>query len=204
MRDSHDGKPRANKGKKGSTKPRNATKSPAKSSIKPKTAKKTLPQANKETKAILAEKRGKGRPPIFTPEIEALFLEGIARAISVRALCALHKVDQTTFFRHLEASEEFRQQYARAKERCADFMAEEILEIADDSSGDVKTVVRADGSEFETMDAEFVARSRLKVDARKWLAAKLRPKVYGEKIEHSGDKDNPITLASVVLMPPKA
>lgn len=28
-------------------------------------------------------------------------------------------------------------------------------------------------------DAEFIARSRLRIDTRKWLASKLAPKIYG-------------------------
>jgi hypothetical protein len=38
------------------------------------------------------------------------------------------------------------------------------------------------------MDAEFVARSRLRVDSRKWLAARMAPTKYGDKItqEHTG------------------
>ena len=33
-------------------------------------------------------------------------------------------------------------------------------------------------------DATAVARNRLRVDARKWLAAKMAPKKYGDKVEN--------------------
>jgi hypothetical protein len=35
----------------------------------------------------------------------------------------------------------------------------------------------------------MIERARLKVDARKWVAAKLKPKKYGDKLqtEHSGE-----------------
>lgn len=41
---------------------------------------------------------------------------------------------------------------------------------------------------------EQIARSRLRVDARKWAAAKLAPKKYGDRIahEHGGAGGGPI------------
>lgn len=59
-------------------------------------------------------------------------------------------------------------------------MAEEIITIADDSTGDV--IVGEDGN--EQTNHERVARSRLRVDARKWYASKLAPKRYGERVQH--------------------
>jgi hypothetical protein len=62
-------------------------------------------------------------------------------------------------------------------------MAEEILEIADNVGGDMMTL--ADGR--EVIDNAVVQRDRLRVDARKWLLAKLQPKKYGEKIDITSD-----------------
>jgi hypothetical protein len=59
----------------------------------------------------------------------------------------------------------------------AEFMAEDILDIADDDSKDIK--YDEDGN--ESCNAEFVARSRLRIDTRKWLASKLAPKIYGDR-----------------------
>ncbi|MRT15310.1 hypothetical protein GJV07_24135 [Enterobacteriaceae bacterium RIT711] len=81
------------------------------------------------------------------------------------------------------------QQYARAREVQAEILAEEIIEIADDSSGDV--FVDDDGR--EQTNHERVARSRLRVDARKWYASKLAPKRYGDRIQH----DQKITITDL-------
>ena len=67
--------------------------------------------------------------------------------------------------------------YAHAKGIQADLLAEEVLSIADDGSKD--TIIDEDGK--ERCDHEWVQRSRLKIDARKWIACKLMPKVYGDK-----------------------
>ena len=48
--------------------------------------------------------------------------------------------------------------------------------------------VRGDGTVDRVPDAEHVQRSKLRVDARKWLMAKAAPRRYGEKLDlnHSG------------------
>lgn len=74
------------------------------------------------------------------------------------------------------------EKYARAREAQADRHAEEILRIADDGKSD--TYIDEHGN--ERVDQEVVARSKLRVDARKWLASKMRPKVYGDKLDLGG------------------
>jgi hypothetical protein len=71
----------------------------------------------------------------------------------------------------------FRDQYARAREEQADKLFREIIEIADDASGDYVTT--SDGKRI--VDHENIQRSRLRVDAR---AARLAPRKYGDRIEH--------------------
>jgi hypothetical protein len=73
--------------------------------------------------------------------------------------------------------------YARAKEQQADLLAEEIIEIADDSSKDLQGY---DDYNNPIENKEFVNRSKLRVDARKWVASKLKPKKYGDKLELDG------------------
>ena len=63
-------------------------------------------------------------------------------------------------------------------------MAEEILEISDFTGYD--TIVNEKTGQ-EMLNSEWVARSRLRVDSRKWIACKLLPKVYGDKQEVKSD-----------------
>ena len=90
----------------------------------------------------------------------------------------------STVFKALAADREFAERYARAREVQADALFDEILDIADESKND--TFVDADGN--IGTNQEVVARSRIRIDARKWMAGKLRPKVYGDKLDlnHSG------------------
>jgi hypothetical protein len=42
------------------------------------------------------------------------------------------------------------------------------------------------------LDHEHVQRSRLRVDARKWLLSKLLPKQYGDRVEVTGKDGGPL------------
>lgn len=127
-----------------------------------------------------------GRPSEFTQEIADAICERIAEGESLRTICRDDEMpNRSTVFRWLAARPEFSDQYARAREAQAEALFEDMLEIADDASGDTKIVGR-DGEEREVCDTEFVQRSKLRIDTRKWMAGKLAPKKYGEKLELGG------------------
>jgi hypothetical protein len=69
---------------------------------------------------------------------------------------------------------DFQARYEKALQDRADRLAEEILEISDSEP--------PAGLEAAAMSA-WVADKRLRVDARKWVAAKLQPKRYGDRID---------------------
>jgi hypothetical protein len=76
--------------------------------------------------------------------------------------------------------------YARARVDRSDVLADELVAISDEI--DVKTRVGEDGEVHLLLDAAAVARNRLRVDARKWYASKLNPRVYGDKIDSGENK----------------
>jgi hypothetical protein len=95
--------------------------------------------------------------------------------------------NRATVFRWLASNAEYRDQYARARESQADAIFDEILHIADTPQTGQKTVSKATG--LEITEADMIEHRRLQVDARKWIAGKLAPKKYGDKIqaEHTGE-----------------
>lgn len=95
----------------------------------------------------------------------------------------------TTFYEWIDSDKEKALQYARACEKRADSIFEEILDIADDASNDFTLADIGDGVQIEKFNAEHVQRSKLRVDARKWMLGKMNPKKYGDKLqnEHSGE-----------------
>jgi len=119
-------------------------------------------------------------------EICSLFSEGK----SMRYICELEGMpSKQTLFNWFRTKTGFVDQYARAKEESADAFADDILGIADDSTNDYMEKKNNDGSTYEALNSENIQRSRLRIDSRKWLASKLKPKKYGDKIqtEHSGN-----------------
>jgi hypothetical protein len=135
------------------------------------------------------------RPSEMTQEICDAICDGIADGQSLRSICASEEMpNKSTVFRWLAADETFRDQYARAREAQADALFDDILDIADDGTNDFMTKKNADGADYEALNSEHIQRSKLRVDARKWMAGKLQPKKYGEKITHANDPENPIMV----------
>lgn len=146
----------------------------------------------------------------YTAELASQICDHIASGLPLRAIAAMPGMPAlSTMMVWLDGRHaEFTEQYARAREAQADKMAEEILSIADEEC----TMVRADkhgskdddgsGNTEVLFDATAVARNRLRVDARKWLASKMAPKKYGDKIqaEHSGPNGGAIEVRSTVRL----
>ena len=136
----------------------------------------------------------------WTPEIEDESFKRIADGESTRSICEDDWLPSwPTVNKRLASDPEFASRYARAREDQADKIFDEILAIADDRGDD--WIETPDGPK---LNSEHVQRSRLRIDARKWMAGKLRPKVYGEKIDHTiGNPDGtPIQFKTIIEQKP--
>jgi hypothetical protein len=142
-----------------------------------------------------------GRPSEYTPETALAICDRLTNGQSLREICRADDMpDKSTVFRWLSWNEQFRDQYARAKEAGIEALAEDLLDIADDSTND--WVDRQFGeTTVRVVDNECLQRSRLRVDTRKWLLSKLAPKKYGDKLQHSGDPDAPLGITIVSSIP---
>lgn len=123
---------------------------------------------------------------------------------TLRAICRDEEMpSRTTVLRWAEDIEAFRDQYARAREALQDYWADEIVEIAEDGSNDWMDRETRDGRIERVFDQESFQRSRLRIDARKWLMSKLAPRRYGDKItqEIQGSEGGPAILQVVTKEP---
>lgn len=121
------------------------------------------------------------RPTKYTEELATAICTEIATTTdSLRTICKRLDISVATVLNWLkdESNASFLAQYARAKEEQAELLVEQILEIADYTEKD--TIYTESG---EKADKEWINRSRLRVDARKWLASKLLPKKYGDRTD---------------------
>jgi hypothetical protein len=129
-----------------------------------------------------------GRPTDFNEEIAGRICELIAG--SEKGIHGLYKENSdwmptpSTIMLWLTKHKAFSEHYAQAKEIQIEKFIEQIIEISDDSSGD--ETFNSQGERIE--NREFVNRSRLRVDSRKWIASKLIPKKYGDKLDKEQDK----------------
>lgn len=116
----------------------------------------------------------RGRPTAYTPEIADEILERLAGGESLRRICEDEHIPPATTVRWwvVNDREGFSARYAQARDVGLDHIADEVMDIADHTTGDV-------------------IRDRLRFDARRWYLSKLAPKRYGERqaIEHSVDQD---------------
>ena len=74
-----------------------------------------------------------------------------------------------------------------------DAMFEDMLDIADDASRDIR-MVGDEGNEREVVDHEHIARSKLRVDTRKWNLSRMNPRKYGDKVALTGGGDGDAPL----------
>lgn len=142
--------------------------------------------------------RGPGRPTDYNQEIADKICAALSEGKSLRTVCLEDDMpDKTTVFRWLRTHEEFCNQYTRAKQEATDALADEIQDIADDGRNDWMEVHKKDG-DIILLDREHVERSKLRIETRKWLMAKMKPKKYGDKLDltSGGDKlpQNSITF----------
>lgn len=134
-----------------------------------------------------------GRPTIRTDELEDEILSRLACGESLKDICSEDdKPNIGTVIRWLSKDETFAQRYARAREMQAEVLADQMLEIADDGTNDWMAKRDREGNLVGwQLNGEAVARSKLRLEQRRWYAEKLRPKVYGAKVAVGGDPDAP-------------
>lgn len=161
------------------------------------------PAAKKAAGKKTAPAKKMGRPSGYSDDLAdvicARLVENGGR--SLRSVCADDDMPSlSTAMRWLSESEHFQQQYARATDVRAEIMAEDTLEIADDARNDYIEKARENGELFIVADQEHIARSRLRIDTRKWLLSKMAPKKYGDKVqaEVSGPGGAPVEMKVVV------
>lgn len=129
------------------------------------------------------------------PEI----LNLIASGKSLKSICEAYGFPPiSTFLTWVSQDEELQTQYRAAMAIRADVQAEEIIDIASDTSRDFVEIIDDETGEYrKVMNPHAVQRAKLEIDARKWLMAKTAPAKYGEKIDlNHGGKVKVVSLTS--------
>jgi len=128
--------------------------------------------------------KNKGGRPAFawTHDIEQEIMRRLASGETIMEICGDTRDDfmpsTTTFYKRLSSDDEFADEYARARVAQAHHEADEIRKIADEATPENYNV------------------ARLRIDARKWRASKMAPKIYGEKLDLNHAGSLTVTLES--------
>lgn len=127
-------------------------------------------------KATRVNQPGAGRPPVYSSDVWKSIFDRVGGGSSLTTALKETGLSYTHAYRLMDADPKLAEAYERAKKDRASRMAEEIIELAD-----APIPSHLQGVEISA----WVNQKRLQVDARKWVAAKLHPKVYGDKIDVS-------------------
>jgi terminase small subunit-like protein len=119
--------------------------------------------------------RGRGRPSGYSDEIATEICARLADGQSLKDICADPEMPCRQAVHEWIASNRhgFGDMYMRAREQQTEGFVDEIISIADSVAG--------------CTDAAVVNAARLRIDARKWIASKLKPRVYGDKLNIQED-----------------
>lgn len=114
-----------------------------------------------------------GRPSLFSEELANDICSRISDGESLNRITQEEGMPaRFTVHRWLNENKDFSDKYMRAREIQADVYADEMDDIA-----------------HSDID---VNKARLIIDTRKWVASKLKPRKYGDKIDHTTNgKDLP-------------
>lgn len=140
-----------------------------------------------------------GRPSSFTKAIGEEICARLALGESLGCICkSEHLPTRQTVYNWCVADRAFFDEYTKAREIGLDKMADDLLEIADDGSNDWMAKNDPENPGY-VANGEHHARSRLRVDTRKWYLSKLAPKRFGERValEHTGADGGPIETKDV-------
>jgi hypothetical protein len=118
----------------------------------------------------------------FTPALGDVICDRLAEGRTLRQVCRDSDipVDERTVRRWaMTPGHPFVEQYELARLVGFLSMAEEMLEIADDSTNDWCNREGRRGVQVRALDYEHVERSKVRIETRKWLLSKALPKLFG-------------------------
>ena len=147
-------------------------------------------ETESESKSVSPQKHPGGRPTKYDETLVREICARIAHGEPLVKICKDdHMPNVSSIYLWLSRYPEFSEMYTKAREDQADTLADEIQEIADQMP-----MEKTDGNGNTSFDGAYIQWMKLRVDARKWTASKLKPRKYGERVSLAGDADNPLKV----------
>ena len=136
------------------------------------------------------------QPTKYSQKMVDMICDQIAEGRSLRSICRDKDMpSKTLVFRWLAQREDFAKLYAHARDAQADALVDEMIDIADDGSNDWMEQRGRDGTLTGWKEnGEALKRSALRLSTRQWIAEKLKPKKYGNKVALTDAEGGPLTV----------
>jgi len=144
------------------------------------------PQTRKVTKM--------GRPSKYSDELAHEICTRLGTGESLRKICRDdHIPSMATVMHWLTTKPDFLDQYTRAREIQAETQFDEIIDIVDQPP-ELSYVTDKNGELIEVkFDSTYVAWMKLRVDTRKWTAARMSRK-YNERVAPVEENNDPSVI----------
>jgi hypothetical protein len=98
--------------------------------------------------------------------------------------------NKSSFHKWLNENKDFSNRYARACEERGTYYFEKMVEVAEDDSRDQQWGINSKtGERMLIRNPTAVQRDKLKVDTYKWIASKLNPKKFSDRLKIDGSTD---------------
>lgn len=149
-----------------------------------------------KAKAALAQRKGKGHSTAYSELLADRILERLSRGEPLTSICKDSGLPEAStvaswyVYPDELARPGFAARFARAERIGLHIMAEEMLNIADDSGKDTVTKIFK-GKRVKVIDQEHINRDRLRVQTRQFILSKKLKEVFGDAVkhEHTGSVD---------------
>ena len=144
----------------------------------------------------------------FNQNIADMICEMIASNNSLVTICSLDYMPTLAVISRWLTTDTpecqaFKKAYEFAQEVKADYLFEEIIDIADDNNQDELVKTNRAGEEYTVENREFVSRSKIKIETRLKYISQLKPRKYGKnQVVDTTDKDKLKELFNVLSQGP--
>ena len=137
------------------------------------------------------EKATMGRPSLYSEALAIKICTRLGLGESLRKICRDDDMpSMASVMTWLTTKADFLEQYTRAREIQAETQFDEMIDIVDQHP-DLARVVDKDGALVEVkFDSSYVQWMKLRIDTRKWTAARMAPKKYNERVMPSEEQDD--------------
>lgn len=127
-----------------------------------------------------------GRPTKFSAKLAEEICNRVAGGETLSEICRRKGpgvLNRKTIIQWFVRYPDFNHAYMRAFVTRLSHASDEIISIAEDGTNDFIERLKEDGAKTLIFNREHVERSKMRIDARKWLMTKLLPHQYGDRVD---------------------